>query len=41
MVVRFILIIIIGHKTDHSAVSYHSSGVEATLSSGMFCHVKW
>jgi hypothetical protein len=32
VVVRFVLIIIIDHKTDHSAASSHSSGVEDTLS---------
>jgi len=29
-VVRFVLIVIIDHKTDHSAASCHSSGVEDT-----------
>jgi len=32
VVVVVILIVIIDHKTDHSAVSYHSSGVEDTSS---------
>lgn len=32
VVVRFVLILIIDHKTDHSASSSHSSGVEDTSS---------
>lgn len=32
VVVGFIVIVIIDHKTDHSAASYHSSGVEDTSS---------
>lgn len=32
LVVRFVLIVIMDHKTDHGAASFHSSGVEDTLS---------
>ena len=32
VVIRFVLIVIIDHKTDHSAAICHSSGVEDTSS---------
>jgi len=32
VVIRFVLIVIIDHKTDHSAAISHSSGVEDTSS---------
>jgi len=32
VVVRFVLIVIIDHKTDHSAAISHSSGVEDSSS---------
>jgi hypothetical protein len=42
VVIRFVLIVIIDHKTDHSAASSHASGIEDSIkSSGMFCHVNW